>query len=160
MATGFPEVSLATYGVGAAAAISHELERELGIEVMVEARSFDDHSTLLDGETPAMWTLAWSADYPHAHDFLGLLLRGDSSANVGGWANEAYDALIDAAASTADPAAQAALYAQAQAIVRDEAPLIPLGLQRVLGPQSRGPARRRRSPGWACSDTPTWRGDR
>ncbi len=123
---GFPEVSLATYGVGATSAISHELERELGIEVTVETRAFDDHSTLLDGETPAMWTLAWSADYPHAHDFLGLLLRGDSSANVGGWANDAYDALIDDAASTADPDAQAALYAQAQAIVREEAPLIPL----------------------------------
>ncbi len=124
---GFPAVSLATYGIGPTAAIAQELERELGIEVAVENRSFDDHSALLDGETPALWTLAWSADYPHAHDFLGLLLRGDSSANVGGWANPAYDALIDMAAATADPAEQEALYEQAQAIVRDEAPLIPLG---------------------------------
>jgi oligopeptide transport system substrate-binding protein len=124
---GFPAVSLATYGIGPTAAIAQELERELGIDVAVEARSFDDHSALLDGETPALWTLAWSADYPHAHDFLGLLLRGGSSANIGGWANPAYDALIDTAAATADPAEQEALYEQAQAIVRDEAPVIPLG---------------------------------
>jgi len=123
---GFPAVSLATYGIGPSAAIAQELERELGIDVAVEERSFDDHSAMLDGDTPALWTLAWSADYPHAHDFLGLLLRGDSSANVGGWANAAYDDLIDAAAASADPAQQEALYEQAQAIVRDEAPLIPL----------------------------------
>ncbi len=123
---GFPAVSLATYGIGPTAAIAQELERELGIDVTVEERSFDDHSALLDGDTPALWTMAWSADYPHAHDFLGLLLRGDSSANIGGWANAAFDDLIDTAAATADPAEQAALYEQAQAIVRDEAPLIPL----------------------------------
>jgi oligopeptide transport system substrate-binding protein len=123
---GFPAVPLASYGIGPTAAIAQELERELGIEVAVENRSFDDHSAMLDGDTPAMWTLAWSADYPHAHDFLGLLLRGDSSANIGGWANAAFDDLIDRAAATADPAEQEALYEQAQAIVRDEAPLIPL----------------------------------
>ncbi len=79
-------------------------ERELGIEVDVEQRSFDEHSDLLDTDTPPMWTLAWNADYPHAHDFLGLLLRSGSSANVGGWSDPEYDALIDAAAATGDAA--------------------------------------------------------
>jgi ABC-type oligopeptide transport system substrate-binding subunit len=124
---GFPAVSLATYGVGAASAIAHELEQELGIEVSVESRSFSDHSALLDSDTPALWTLAWSADYPHAHDFLGLLLRGDSSANIAGWQNDAYDELIDAAAATADADEQERLYERAQELLREEAPLIPLG---------------------------------
>jgi ABC-type oligopeptide transport system substrate-binding subunit len=124
---GFPDVSLATYGVGPSEAIAHELERELGIAVSVEQRTFDDLSRLLDEDTPAMWTMAWSADYPHAHDFLGLLLRGGSSANVGHWSNASYDALIDAAAATPDTEAQTQLYDEAQAILRDEVPLIPLG---------------------------------
>lgn len=124
---GFPAISLATYGVGPSAAIASELERELGIEVSVETRPFEQHSLMLELETPDMWTLAWSADYPHAHDFLGLLLLSDSSANASGWNDEAYDDLVAAAAGTADEAEQAALYAEAQAIVRDEAPLIPLG---------------------------------
>ena len=124
---GFPAVSLSTYGVGPAEAIASELRRELGIEILVETRPFEQHSLLLDVETPDMWTLAWSADYPHAHDFLGLLLLSDSSANAGGWSNPRYDALVEAAAATSDEAEQAALYAEAQAIVRDEAPLIPLG---------------------------------
>jgi oligopeptide transport system substrate-binding protein len=120
-------VTLATYGVGPTSAVAHELERELGIDVTVEQWSFDDHGTILAGETPSMWTMAWSADFPHAHDFLGLLLRSDSTANVGGWSDPDYDALIVAAAATSDTAEQERLYAEAQAIVRDEVPLIPLG---------------------------------
>jgi ABC-type oligopeptide transport system substrate-binding subunit len=124
---GFPPVSLATYGIGPAEAIAHELERELGIQVQVEERSFADLSALLDSDTPAIWTMAWSADYPHAHDFLGLLLRSGSSANEGHWSNAAYDALIDAAAATSDLAEQAQLYDEATGILREEVPLVPLG---------------------------------
>ncbi|HKZ92671.1 MAG TPA: ABC transporter substrate-binding protein [Candidatus Limnocylindrales bacterium] len=124
---GFPAVSLATYGIGQAAAIAYELQRELGIEVRVEQWSFDDHGAILLADTPAMWTMAWSADYPHAHDFLGLLLRSDSSANVGRWSDAGYDALIEAAAATPDGAEQVRLYSEAQAILREEVPLIPLG---------------------------------
>lgn len=124
---GFPPLALATYGIGAGAAIAEELAMQLGIEVVVERRPFEQHSALLDSDTPAMWTLAWSADYPHAHDFLGLLLRSDSSANSSGWSDASYDELIDAAASTADPDEQSRLYAAAQNIVRQEAPMVPLG---------------------------------
>ena len=123
---GIPPISLATYGVGPAGAIAAELESELGLDVRVETRPFEQHSLLLDVETPDMWTLAWSADYPHAHDFLGLLLLSDSSANASGWSHAEYDALVEAAAATSDETEQAELYAAAQAIVRDEAPLIPL----------------------------------
>jgi oligopeptide transport system substrate-binding protein len=123
---GFPPVSLATYGVGPAEAIATDLGRELGIEIDVEQRPFEEHAALLERDTPDVWTISWSADYPHAHDFLGLLLRSGSSANVGGWSDAGYDALIDAAAATGDAAQQEQLYAEAQAIVRDEVPLIPL----------------------------------
>jgi oligopeptide transport system substrate-binding protein len=123
---GFPAVSLATYGVGPSQAIAADLQRELGITVDVERRPFAEHSAVLDGDTPSMWTMAWSADYPHAHDFLGLLLLSDSSANVGRWADIDYDDLMQAAASTSDPDEQVQHYDGAQAIVRDQAPLIPL----------------------------------
>jgi oligopeptide transport system substrate-binding protein len=123
---GFPRVALATYGAGAAEAIAHEVERELGIEVDVEVRPFSQHAELLETDTPRMWTLAWNADYPHVHDFLGLLLRSDSSANAGGWSDPAYDALIDQAASTTDVAEQARLYDAAQRLIGREVPVVPL----------------------------------
>jgi ABC-type transport system substrate-binding protein len=124
---GFPVVTLATYGAGPSAAIAADLERELGISVDVEHRPFAEHSWLLDSDPPSMWTLAWSADYPHAHDFLGLLLRSGSSANVGQWSDGEFDSLIEAAAATADPDEQTRLYDQAQQIVREDVPLIPVG---------------------------------
>ena len=123
---GFPAVALTTYGIGETAAIVAELRKELGIDVTVERRAFEEHSALLDADTPAMWTLSWSADYPHAHDFLGLLLRSDSSANVGSWSDASFDDLIDRAAATDDAAEQERLYGEAQAIARDQVPLIPL----------------------------------
>ncbi len=124
---GFPAVSLVTYGVGPSAAIATELERELGIEVNVELWGFEEHGRLLEYDTPDLWTLAWSADYPHAHDFLGLLLASDSSVNFAGWHDADYDELIEAAAATGDAAEQERLYEEAQAIVREATPLIPLG---------------------------------
>jgi ABC-type transport system substrate-binding protein len=132
-AAGHPEgrdigpITLATYGVGPAEAIAYELRRELGLEVTVEQWPFDDHARLLDTDPPELWTLAWSADYPHPHDILGLLLRTGSSANEGRWSNARFDDLIDAAAATDEPDEQARLYAEAQAIVREDSPLLPVG---------------------------------
>jgi oligopeptide transport system substrate-binding protein len=123
---GFPAVTLMTYGAGPSAAIAASLERELGLDVRVELRDFAEHGQLLEQDTPDMWTLAWTADYPHAHAFLGLLLESDSTANMSGWSDLGFDALIEAAAATGDLAEQTRLYGEAQAIVRDEVPMIPL----------------------------------
>lgn len=123
---GFPVVTFASYGVGEPSAVALELERELGIRVEVESRPFSEHSALLDRDPPDIWSLSWSADYPHAHDFLGLLLRSGSSANAGGWSDPRFDILIDRAAATTDPVEEARLYADAQRIVRDEVPVVPL----------------------------------
>ncbi len=126
LGVGLAPLSLATYGVGHATAIAAELERELGLTVSVEMRPFEEHSSLLEEDTPDMWTLSWSADYPHANDFLGLLLRSGSSANMGGWSDAEYDALIDGAAVTGDATEQERLYDAAQGIVREQVPVIPL----------------------------------
>ena len=141
---GFPELSLATYGVGPAAAIAHEIERELGIEVQVEEWSFEDHGAILETETPAMWTMAWSADYPDAHDFLGLLLRSDSGANVGGWSDPAYDALIEAAASDLRPGRAGAPLRGGTGHPARRGPAHPPGLRQLVGAEPRGPRRQRR----------------
>jgi oligopeptide transport system substrate-binding protein len=73
-----------------------------------------------------MWQLGWAADFPHPHDFLGLLLETGSTSNVGGWSDAAFDAALDAAATTDDPEEQTAHYAEAQRIVADQVPLVPL----------------------------------
>ena len=101
-------------------------QRGLGIDVTVETRPFGEFSALLDADPPPFWGLSWIADYPAPHDFLGLLLETGSSSNEGGWSNAAFDAALEAAAATDDPAEQEEHYAEAQRIVRDEAPVIPV----------------------------------
>lgn len=125
---GFPTVTLATYGVGFEQTVVAELEQSLGVEVEIEAYDFQDYIRRQDaGEIiGAMWTLSWVADYPHAHDFLGLLLETGSASNEGRWSNAEYDGLIEQAAATADVVEQAAFYAQAQDVLAREAPVVPL----------------------------------
>jgi oligopeptide transport system substrate-binding protein len=124
---GFPTVTLATYGVGFEQTVAAELEANLGVDVNVEAQDFRDYVGRASGPgSPGIFTMSWSADYPHPHDFLGLLLETGSTSNEGSWSNADYDALLEQAAATDDLEEQAALYAQAQEILEIEAPIVPV----------------------------------
>lgn len=123
---GFPAVTLTSSGSTYDEAVAEELNEVLGVTIEVELRPFGQYLDLLESDPPAFWALSWIADYPHPHDFLGLLLQTGSSSNQGGWSDAEFDATVEAAASTDDPLEQAGLYAQAQRIVQTEAPLIPV----------------------------------
>lgn len=124
---GFPDVVLATYGVGYEPTVVSQLEENLGVHVQLEAHDFQEYIGHQGGPgAPGIWTLSWSADYPHPNDFLGLLLETGSSSNDGQWSNADYDALIERAAATADPQEQQTLYSQAQDILAREAPVVPV----------------------------------
>jgi ABC-type oligopeptide transport system substrate-binding subunit len=124
---GFPEIALISFGYGYEVTVATELERELGISVPVEILDFESYIAQLDGvDRPAFWTLSWIADYPHAHDFLGLLLETGSSSNYGAWSDADFDAALEAAAATNDSAQQARHYADAQRVMREKAPVVPV----------------------------------
>ena len=124
---GFPPVVLATYGVGYEETVAAQLEANLGVQVDIEVHDFQQYIGRQRGPgAPGIWTLIWSADYPHPHDFLGLLLETGSSSNDGQWSNRAYDTLIEEAAATADLAEQQRIYSEAQELLEQEAPVIPL----------------------------------
>jgi len=87
---GFPELALTSIGFGYEAAVAAELEQQLGIKVTVELYDFGDLLSLTQsGQHARFWNQVWSADYPHQHDFLGLLLETGSASNDGGWSNAA-----------------------------------------------------------------------
>jgi oligopeptide transport system substrate-binding protein len=123
---GFPVITLASSGGYYEEAVASELEEVLGIEVTVELMAFRDLSARLNADQLPFWTLSWIADYPHPQDFLGLLLETGSGSNSGKWSNPEFDAALDRAAATDDPVAQETAYTEAQRIVRDQVPLIPL----------------------------------
>lgn len=108
-----------------AEAIQQMWHRDLGIEVRLvnqeyksvfASRRAGDYQVLLG---------SWTADYLDATTFLDLW-RSDSGNNHTGWSDPAYDALSNRANTIADPAARAAVLAQAEALVLDAAPIIPL----------------------------------
>jgi ABC-type oligopeptide transport system substrate-binding subunit len=124
---GFPALPLVSHGYGFETAVAEQLQEELNISLPVEFREFGDYLELRQTDDRAQfWNVAWSADYPHAHDFLGLLLETGSASNEGRWSNAEYDALIEQAAGTEDPDEQAVIYAQAQQVLREEAPVVPV----------------------------------
>ncbi len=108
-----------------AEALQEMWRRELGVEVRLvnqemkvvfAARRAGDFQILRSD---------WIGDYLDPATFLDIF-RGDSGNNYTGWNNAEYDALLDAAARTADPAARFALFQKAEAILLSEAPLMPL----------------------------------
>lgn len=121
---GFPAVTFAAGGIGVAEGIVEDLHRELGVSVRLE--ELDDHFGRLHMDPPAMWSLGWVADYPGANDFLGVLLGTGSTNNYGRWSSSAFDGAIADALETRNPAEALAAYERALAVVRDDAPVVPL----------------------------------
>jgi oligopeptide transport system substrate-binding protein len=133
---GFPDTVLLTGGSGFVRAVVGEVKRELGITLRSETMD-DGYFDRLSSEPPAMWSLGWVADYPGRNDFLGVLLGSGASNNYGDWSSKAFDAAIAEAVASTDAAVAAAAYDRAEAIVRDEVPVVPI----IYG------------PGWALSRT-------
>ncbi len=133
---GFPTTVLMTGGSGFDDGIVTEVKRELGITLQSETMS-DGYFDRLATDSPAMWALAWVADYPGRNDFLGVLLGTGASNNYGHWSSAEFDAAIHEAVSASDPAVAAAAYDRAETVVRDQVPVVPV----VYG------------PGWALSRT-------
>lgn len=121
---GFPSVQFASGGLAYAEAIADELNRELGVTIRLE--ELDGHFDRLHLDPPPMWTLGWVADYPGPNDFLGVLLESGRSNNYGRWSSPAFDAAIEEALTTRDPAEALAAYERALTVVRDDVPAIPI----------------------------------
>jgi oligopeptide transport system substrate-binding protein len=124
--SGFPPVTIVTSGGELEEAVAQQLKGALGIQVRVEIMDFNEYSTRLEEDPPQIWALNWIADFPHSQDFLGLLLETGSISNYGRWSDPQYDAALDAAAATEDPAAQSQEYAKAQQIITREVPVVPV----------------------------------
>ncbi len=102
------------------------LEENLGVDVQYAVMEFNTYQARLATDPPDIWSLTWVADYPGPNDFLGVLLGTGSTANEGGWSSQPFDDAIADATSASDAATATAAYARALAIVRDEAPVVPV----------------------------------
>jgi oligopeptide transport system substrate-binding protein len=76
----------------------------------------------LSWESPRIWLMGWTADYPDPDNFL----RVADWRPVGGWRNELYDRLIEDARRATDQGERMRMYQQAEPILLREAPILPL----------------------------------
>lgn len=82
----------------------------------------------------------WIADYDDAGSFLDLFASG-SPLNWSGYANTAYDALLQEAAAEAEPSRRAALRGDAEAMLLADYPIVPLYYytsKHLVSPRLRG----------------------
>jgi ABC-type oligopeptide transport system substrate-binding subunit len=143
----FPEVTLVTAGGAYDEALLAQLRENLGVAVRFEALDFTTLFGRLGGaDSPDLWSLSWIADYPSPNDFLGILLGSDQPNNYGGWSSAAFDEAIARAVGTADPVEARAGYDDAERILADEVPVVPvsygvswaLAREGLLGASSNG----------------------
>jgi oligopeptide transport system substrate-binding protein len=128
---GLGPVVLTEIGGGASAgfatqAIIEMWRQNLGVEVSIEqseaASFFDD----LDRGTLQMFDIGWIMDYPDPEDIIDLLFHSTSRQNNTGYSNPELDRLVEEARVETDMAARAALYQEAERILLQEAPWVPL----------------------------------
>jgi ABC-type oligopeptide transport system substrate-binding subunit len=123
---GFPKVTLVTIGRGLDGPIVRQLHDNLGIDISFQAEDWTAYNASLNGSPPDIWWMDWVADYPGANDFLGLLLGSGQPNNYGRWSNPDFDSAIARALSAGDAAATQQAFDQAQAVVLDQVPVIPV----------------------------------
>jgi oligopeptide transport system substrate-binding protein len=108
-----------------AEAIQEMWRRELGVDVRINNM---EQATLLANRRAldyAIMRADWAGDYLDATTFLQVF-SSDSNNNHTGWKSADYDRLLHEIDRTADPAARSGLMQQADAILIDGMPIIPI----------------------------------
>ena len=107
-------------------AILAMLEENLGLEIRVEQIEWADFLEDLNRERFQMYLSGWIADYPDSQNFLDLLFHSASGQNRGGYASAEVDAILEAARAELDPDRRTDLYRQAERMIVEDAPWVPL----------------------------------
>lgn len=104
---------------------------ELGIEIQIENKEWQVLLADMDEGNFDFFLLAWIGDYVDPESFLRIM-TADAGNNHTGYADPAYDALLDKASQTADPAERLALLGQAEDRLMEAMPIIPATWNRLL----------------------------
>ena len=130
-ADNLPLITITEAGGGASVGFSTQAiiemwRNNLGVEVSIEqseaATFFDD----IDRGRLQLWTVGWIMDYPDPENLLDLLFHSTSRKNDTAYSNPAYDALIEAARTEQDVERRLLLYQDAEAILIEDLPWVPM----------------------------------
>jgi len=128
---GLPDIEIASSGRGASVgpvseAVLAMWEENLGIEISTrQAETATFFHDVHEGKYQ-MFEMGWVADYPDPENFLTIQFHSGSTTNYSQYENAEVDRLLDEADAEADEATRLSLYQQAEQIIVDDVPWIPL----------------------------------
>ena len=106
--------------------IANQWQSVLNINVTFKALTWDEYLNRLMEFSPHIWMMGWVADYPDPDNFL----RVCEWKRYGPWENEEYDRLVEEARGMIDLSQRLHLYEQAERILVQEAPIMPIAYGR------------------------------
>jgi len=107
-------------------AIRAMFQEALGVDIAVEESAWPVFLEDVRAGQYQMFYLGWIGDYPDPQNFLDVLFHSESQDNHTQYANPVVDALLEKARTEADSERRMALYQEAERIIVEDAPCIPL----------------------------------
>ena len=99
---------------------------QLGLRVEIQQTEWATFLQDLHDRRYQMFRIGWGADYPDPENFLDILFHSESDNNHSGYNNLEVDSLLERARVERNREARFALYNQAEQMILDDAPWIPL----------------------------------
>ena len=116
-------------------------KRDLGVDVTVRLLHREVFQYNLKEEVDELFTMGWIADYPDPQNFLDILFRSGNEYNHSNYYNKELDDLLDRAAVEQDYDKRIAMYRQAEQIIVEQAPVLPMWFSRnyaLVSPSVKG----------------------
>ena len=99
--------------------------KNLGLSISYRALEWGTYLATIDKLGFDISRNGWTGDYPDPNTFLNLFVS-DGEQNQTGWKNPRYDKLIEGAARETDPKRRLQMFHEAEAILMDQLPIVPL----------------------------------
>lgn len=113
-------------GKNAVEQIANDLKTHLGMKVKLRTMELGAILKARNaGQLPALYW-SWYADYLDPQNFLSILLTTNAAANYDKWSNVEFDKICAKADLEPKPAEREKLYLQAEALLLDQVPRVPL----------------------------------
>ncbi len=109
-----------------AVAVAGMWKQALGVETELRNVEFKVKLAEVRARNYTVSRDGWIADYDDVNTFLSLNKSDALDQNTSGYSNPAYDKLVDQASATQDLKKRADIYAQAEAILLNDDPVVPL----------------------------------
>lgn len=128
---GLPKVTLSEPGAGAnvgffTQAMLEMWRQNLGVNVEIQQTESATFFQDLDRGRYQMFSIGWIMDYPDPQDILDIKFHSQSQLNDFKYANPEFDRLVEQARMERDVERRFQLYRQAEQILLQDAPVIPL----------------------------------